>query len=106
MANEPSPPDFLKIDVEGYEPEVLAGSQALLRGGSIKAIQFEFSYHHLLRGTTLKTFEQYLSGYQLFRIASRSLRSIDTDHYLGTIYGYSNFLAVRNDLVGRLRHLI
>ncbi len=99
-------PDFLKIDVEGYEPEVLAGAQGLIRSGSLKAIQIEFSYHHLLRGTTLKTFEQLLPGYRLFRIASRSLRRLDSSHYLGTVYGYSNFIALRPDIETRLAHLI
>lgn len=99
-------PDFLKIDVEGYEQEVLAGCRNLIRSGSLKAVQIEFSYHHIARGTTLKTFETLLPGYRLFRIASRSLRPLESGHYLGTIYGYSNFVALRPDIVKMLLHLI
>ncbi len=99
-------PDFLKIDVEGFEPEVLAGARDLIASGSLKAVQIEFSYHHLLRGTTLLTFEAHLPGYRLFRIAARSLRPVETSHYLGTIYGFSNIVALRPDMADRLRHMI
>ena len=37
---------FLKVDVEGYEPEVLAGADALLASGRVAAIVFEKSDHH------------------------------------------------------------
>ena len=35
--------DFLKIDVEGFEKEVLTGASALLKNNQIKFIQFEIS---------------------------------------------------------------
>ena len=104
--DEQALPDFLKIDVEGFEQEVLAGGRRLIQSGSLKAIQIEFSYHHILRGTTLKTFETLLPNYRLFRVASRSIRPLESDHYLGTIYGYSNFVALRPDVVKTLSHLI
>ncbi|MFO0810547.1 MAG: FkbM family methyltransferase [Gemmataceae bacterium] len=45
--------DLLKIDVEGYEPEVLAGAKRLLGGGRIRAILCEFNEYWLGRnGTT------------------------------------------------------
>ena len=34
--------DFLKIDTEGNELDVLEGAKKLLSGGKIKIIQFEF----------------------------------------------------------------
>ena len=37
---------FLKIDVEGYEPEVLAGVDALLASGRVAAVVLEKSDHH------------------------------------------------------------
>ena len=37
---------FLKIDVEGYEPEVLSGADALLASGRVAAVVFEKSDHH------------------------------------------------------------
>jgi FkbM family methyltransferase len=99
-------PDFLKIDVEGFEAEVLAGAQHLIASRCLKAIQFEFSHHHLLRGTTLLDFEKYLPDYKLYRLASRALRPVDPRHYLGTIYGFSNFVALRPDAAERLKDII
>lgn len=99
-------PEFLKIDVEGFEAEVLSGAARLINSQCLKAIQIEFSYHHLLRGTTLLTFERHLPGYRLYRMASRSLRPLDSGHYLGTIYGFSNLVALRADTAERLKKII
>jgi hypothetical protein len=93
----------LKIDVEGFEAVVLAGAEKLVASRCLKAIQFEFSHHHLLRGTTLLDFEKYLPDYKLYRVASRALRPIDSRHYLGTIYGFSNLVALRSDAAEKLR---
>ena len=37
---------FLRIDVEGYEPEVLAGADAFLASGRVAAVVLEKSDHH------------------------------------------------------------
>jgi hypothetical protein len=42
--------DFMKIDVEGFEPRVLRGSKELLCQRRIKVIQCEFNEHWLRRG--------------------------------------------------------
>ena len=45
--------DLMKIDVEGYEPEVFAGAARTLADGKIKAVLCEFNVHWLARaGTT------------------------------------------------------
>jgi hypothetical protein len=41
--------DMIKIDVEGYEPKVLAGARRLLREGRIRAILCEFNEEWLSR---------------------------------------------------------
>jgi FkbM family methyltransferase len=53
--------DLIKIDVEGYEPRVLAGAQRLLRERRIRAILCEFNEHWLRRaGSDPQQLEQIL----------------------------------------------
>ena len=44
--------DLMKIDVEGYEPEVFAGAARTLADGKIRAILCEFNAHWLARAGT------------------------------------------------------
>jgi FkbM family methyltransferase len=40
-----APADFIKIDCEGYEPEVLAGAAAYLRAGNLLGADIESHFH-------------------------------------------------------------
>lgn len=44
--------DLLKVDVEGYEPEVFAGAAGLLAAGRVRAILCELNAYWLARGGT------------------------------------------------------
>lgn len=44
--------DLLKVDVEGYEPEVFAGAARTLAEGQVRAILCEFNSHWLTRAGT------------------------------------------------------
>lgn len=46
--------DFLKIDVEGHDLSVLRGCGTMLRGGSIKAIQFEYNWRWIDQRSLLR----------------------------------------------------
>lgn len=62
---------LLKVDVEGFELQVLRGFDLSLRSGAIKAIQFEYNYAISVRhGLTLKHFIDFLdgSGFRLGRL--------------------------------------
>ncbi len=63
--------DFLKLDVQGFEPECLRGAATMLGEGRIRVIQAELIYHPLYERTTrFSDLERLLDpyGYRLFTI--------------------------------------
>jgi len=86
--------DVIKIDVEGFELEVLKGAEELLVKNPPQLIQFEFNSHHRKRHQTLDDFAMLLPQYRMFRLASRSLRPIDLDRPFSTIYAYQNIVCI------------
>jgi FkbM family methyltransferase len=97
--------DFIKIDVEGFELEVLRGARRLLQEKRLAVLQVEFNRHHMLRRQHMGDFADALPGYRLFRLTPRSLFPIRRGHYLSTIYTFQNLVAVREDRPEVLRGL-
>ncbi len=60
--------DFLKIDTEGFDINVLRGAKDALSRGAIKAIQFEFIPADIAMRVTMRDFFEILPGYDLFRL--------------------------------------
>lgn len=96
-----APIDLLKIDVEGWEAEVLRGAQDLLRVRPPRWIQLEMNLHQLLRGHTLRGLASLLPGYVPFQIlpGRRGLLRVDLNRPEPNVYGYANF-AFRRDWAG------
>ena len=67
--------DFLKIDVEGSELNVLKGANHLLSNHQIIALQFEYGGTYPDAGITLKEVMRMLTsaGYSIFRLCARGL---------------------------------
>jgi FkbM family methyltransferase len=97
--------DFIKIDVEGFELEVLRGARRVLGDGGPAVLQIEFNRHHMARRQHMGDFADALPGYRLFRLTPRSLFPIRHGHYLSTIYTYQNLVAIREDRPEILRAL-
>jgi FkbM family methyltransferase len=95
-------PGFVKIDVEGFELEVILGMKRLIARKPPVAIQFEFNQHHLKRKQSLLDFQEVLPDFSFFRIATHSLRPLSPDHYLSNIFTYCNIVAVERSAVNRL----
>lgn len=89
--------DFVKIDTEGNELNVLMGAKGLLESGAIDMIQFEYCSCYLDSKTTLKEVYAYLSqyGYRIYRITFFGLIEIAQWRDDLETFKYSNYLAVR-----------
>jgi FkbM family methyltransferase len=88
--------DFLKLDVEGHELEVLRGAGRLIEQGKIRFIQFEFGGCNIDARTFFADFFRLLeSKYCLYRILEKGLYRISHYSELHECFTYTNFLAER-----------
>jgi FkbM family methyltransferase len=87
--------DFLKIDVEGHEIEVLRGGTQMLRTRRIRKIQFEFGSPDIESRTFFKDIFQLLNPhYRIHRIVYEGLVPIDAYSEFHETFATANFLAV------------
>jgi FkbM family methyltransferase len=88
-------PDFIKIDVEGHELDVLNG--ALLGLSKVSVVQFEFGGCNIDTRTFFQDFWYFFAanGFSIYRITSSGVVSIlsysEEDEYFST----TNYLAVK-----------
>jgi FkbM family methyltransferase len=83
--------DYIKIDTEGFEREVIEG----LRDLKPMFIQFEFNINHLQRDCTLNEITKLLSGYTFYRLLPAGWVQINPESYIDNIFIFSNVIAVR-----------
>ncbi|MFD2369933.1 FkbM family methyltransferase [Brevibacillus sp. GCM10020057] len=97
--------DFLKIDTEGGEFDVLRGAEPLLAEGRISCIQFEYGGTYLDARTTLQEVYAFLQryGYDVYKIVPDGLLMLPQFVPAYEDYQYSNFLAVRPEISAALR---
>lgn len=93
LENQITQIDFLKIDVEGHELEVLKGANDMIAKGAVKYIQFEFGNIAIESRIFLKDFFTILKNYKIYRILQNGLFEI---HYKEEyeIFLTTNYLAV------------
>lgn len=94
--------DFIKIDTEGFEYQVLLGSQEIINKYKPKFIQIEYNWHQLFSGQSLFTLSKLLGGYQPYQLLKDRLEIRDPKDPLTNIYLFSNYIFVRDDLVGKI----
>jgi FkbM family methyltransferase len=104
--------NFLKIDVEGSELDVLQGCDTLLKQGKIDYIQFEYGGTYVDSKITFKQVFSYLQShrYLMFKMLANKLEHIPQFLPEHENYSYSNFLAAnerfRVQMLGRKRLLM
>ncbi len=88
--------NFLKIDTEGGELEVLYGATNLLQKGKVDYIQFEYGGTFVDANITLKQVFERLQKfrYTIFKILPNALQALPQFLPEYENYEYSNFLAV------------
>ena len=98
--NSYSKVDFLKIDVEGYEYEVLLGGKKFIDFNSPKFIQIEINWHQLFKKVNLYEFSKLLKDYDIFKILphGKNLVFIDPSRPENNIFHLSNFVFIRKDI--------
>ncbi len=98
--------DFLKIDVEGAEPEVLRGFERTLAAGRVAAVQFEYGRVNILTRHLLKDFYDFFSsrGYLVGKLYPNYLDvrpyRLEDEDFVGP-----NFMAIRRERTDLLRSL-
>ncbi len=91
--------DFLKIDVEGFDINVLLGANQLIKNQKISIIQFEFGGTQIEPRVFLKDFWNVLSeNYQIARVLKDGLAPIETYHQRIENFSYANYLAIHKSL--------
>jgi FkbM family methyltransferase len=88
--------NFLKIDAEGSELDVICGAKHFLETGRIDYLQFEYGGTYLDSQTTLKETFEYLqkNRYSIFKILPDGLQYKPNFQPEDENFEYSNFLAV------------
>lgn len=87
--------DFLKIDTEGHEYNVLAGARQLLAEARIKVIQFEFNKMNVVSRVFLKDFIDLLENYQLYRMLTDGLIPLGRYRPIKCeFFAYQNIIAI------------
>lgn len=89
--------DFLKIDTEGNEFDVLLGAQYLLNQNRIDLIYFEFNQMNVISHVFLDDFKRILSNYQLYRLLPKGLLPLNGSQITTELFAYQNILAVHED---------
>ena len=95
--------DFLKIDTEGSELDVIKGAAGMLQNQSIDVIQFEYGGCYLSAHIKLQDVFTLLTGcgYKVFRILPDKLVSVSEWRTELENYKYSNLLAISSSVLDK-----
>lgn len=92
--------DFIKIDTEGHEIEVLRGAKYLLKKLNPKFLQIEFNIHQLLKNVTILDYQKFLKNYNSYRLLPFGGQLLPINYLKpeDNIFHLSNILFVRKDI--------
>ncbi|XWK85975.1 MAG: FkbM family methyltransferase [Phormidium sp.] len=89
--------DFLKIDTEGNELEVIQGATQMILENRLGIIQFEFNEMNIISRVFLRDFYKILAGYNIYRLDSNKLIHLFEYNSTNEIFKFQNFLAINKE---------
>ena len=93
--------DFLKIDVEGHEKDVIAGASRRLGDGRIGVVQFEYGGTYLDAGVRLReVVELFPPAYSVARIVPWGLMPLTENDLRDESFALSNYVAMASSSRG------
>jgi FkbM family methyltransferase len=98
--------DFIKIDTEGFEINVLNGGLNYIKKVSPKFIQLEINWHQLFVNSTLFSFSELLNDYEVFKIlpSGDCLYPISPTDPVNNIFQLTNVMFVRKNLALKIKN--
>lgn len=90
--------DFLKIDTEGQELNVLKGAEQMIKNNKIKIIQFEFNNFNVYYRIFLKDFYGLLNNYNFYRAHRNGLIALGDYDTINEIFKFQNIIAISRAL--------
>lgn len=92
--------DFMKIDVEGFELEVIKGSKKMIKRGKIKIILFEYGGSYIDARILLKDFFDFFKGmdYSFYKLYPNKLRLFKNYDPRVENFQYANWVVIHNSM--------
>ena len=89
--------DLIKMDVEGFEYEVLKGMADIVKNKRVKYIQLEYGTHQFYRGYNLSNLAELMPGYVSYQLTRYKLVKRDAMSPEAQFYSLSNWVFARED---------
>lgn len=98
--------DFLKIDVEGMDFEVIKGFEVMIAEGKIDVIQFEYTGNFIFSGHTLKNVYDFFApyGYIIGKVYPDGVKFMDYNIRLEDFLD-ANYIIIRTELSDKIEAL-
>lgn len=86
--------DFIKIDTEGNELDVIKGAKEMLSKNKIHVIQFEFNEMNVISRVFLKDFYNHLKNYNFYRLKNKKIIALGEYKTENEIFKFQNIIAI------------
>jgi len=99
--------DFLKIDTEGLDLQILRGFDDMLTSGAVDVVQFEYGLANISSHALLADFHAFLGprGFAIGKIWPREVEFCDYEPRTAEDFRGPNYLAVRRERSDLIRQL-